>query len=484
MNDTDLVIAARVGDRAALDELTRRYLPLVYNLVSRALSGGADVDDVVQDVMLRVLRQLPGLREPHSFRAWLAAIAVRQVSTHLHQQETAARRAAGLSEVAGRPDPAAEVEDVTVLRAELAAQRRRVRHAARWLSADDRVLLGLWWMESIGQLSRADVAAALGVSAAHTGVRVQRMREQLELSRSVVAALEAMPGCDRIATVIAGWDGTPSPFWRKRIARHVRSCAVCARAAEGTVPIERLLAGIALLPVPVALTAVVITKSALVGNTTGAALTAGGTVAKGGLLAGFVQATVAHPVAAAVTAGTLALGVAVPATGLGTDTPPWSPEAPPANRAAPLATGLLNVGALSLESANSGGRYVTVVNDRAALAEVGAGSDPAARQRATFEAVAGLADPTCFSFRVSDGRYLRHASWRLVLGRPDGTALFRGDATFCPRPGSAAPAITLESANFRGRFLRHVGAALWVDPDDGGAEFRADSAFLVRAPLG
>jgi RNA polymerase sigma factor (sigma-70 family) len=491
MNDTDLVIAARAGDRAALDELIRRYLPMVYNLAWRAMGRAADVDDVVQEVMLRVLRQLPGLREPHSFRPWLAAIAVRQVSTHLAQREAAAHRVTGLEEVANRPDPAAEVEDATALRAELAVQRRQVRHAARWLGTDDRVLLGLWWLETIGQLSRPDMAAALGISVSHAGVRVQRMREQLELSRSVVAALDAMPGCDRLGAVIADWNGAPSPFWRKRIARHVRSCTVCTRAVEGSVPVEALLAGLALLPVPVILAATIIAKGALVGKATGAALAAGGAAAagnaaKGGMLAGLVQATMAHPVVAAVTAGTVALGVAVPTTGLSA-TPPWAKSGPPATSPAGPATspgsGPLKVGSVSLESANVGGRYITVSGDRTVLAEVGAGSDPATRRRATLEAVPGLADPACFSFRVADGRYLRHASWRLMLGRPDGTNLFRGDATFCPRAGSTATSISLESANFRGRFVRHVGPALWIDPDDGRAAFRADSAFLVRAPL-
>jgi RNA polymerase sigma factor (sigma-70 family) len=484
MNDTDLVIAARAGDRTALDELIRRYLPLVYNLAWRAMGDSADVDDVVQDVLLRVLRQLPGLREPHSFRPWLAAIAVRQVSTHLAQREAAARRATGLGEVAGRPDPAAEIEDATVLRADLAVQRRRVRHAARWLSADDRTLLGLWWLESIGQLGRADLATALGVSVNHAGVRVQRMREQLELSRTVVAALDAMPGCERLEAVIAEWDGAPSPFWRKRIARHVRSCTGCARAGEDTLPIERLLAGLALLPVPVALTTAVIAKGALVGKATGSALAAGGSAAagnaaKGGMVAGFVQATMAHPVVAAVTAGTLALGVALPTTALTRDIPPSSNAGP----AATAGSGALKVGPVSLESADGGGRYITASGDRAILAEADAGSDAATRRRATFDVVPGLADPACFSFRGADGRYLRHSSWRLRLGRVDGTALFRGDATFCARAEAAAPSIRLESANYPGRFLRHVGVELWVDPDDGGAGFRAGASFLVRGPL-
>jgi RNA polymerase sigma factor (sigma-70 family) len=275
VNDTALIVAAQAGDRRALDELVRVYLPLVYTIVRRALSGHPDVDDVVQEIMLRALRQLRMLRAPESFRPWLAAIAVRQVSTHLYRTHVIAERVVALDAVADLPDVDADFEGLTLLRAELTAQRRDVVRASRWLDPDDRVPLSLWWLETAGQLTRTELAAALGVGVAHAGVRVARMRNQLDLSRSVVAALRARPGCAQLGAVVADWDGLPSPVWRKRIARHTRSCTVCARASDGMVPAERLLIGLALLPVPVALTAALIGKSALLASAFSGAAGAG-----------------------------------------------------------------------------------------------------------------------------------------------------------------------------------------------------------------
>lgn len=77
--DVAVVVAARAGDRQASEQLVRDSLPLVYNIVGRALDGHSDVDDVVQETMLRVLNGLPGLERPDRFRSWLVAIAVRQV---------------------------------------------------------------------------------------------------------------------------------------------------------------------------------------------------------------------------------------------------------------------------------------------------------------------------------------------------------------------------------------------------------------------
>ena len=50
-----LVTAARAGDAEAQDALVSTFLPLVYNIVGRALNGSVDVDDVVQNTMLRAL---------------------------------------------------------------------------------------------------------------------------------------------------------------------------------------------------------------------------------------------------------------------------------------------------------------------------------------------------------------------------------------------------------------------------------------------
>src|SRR4051812_6775972 len=167
---TSWVVAPGGGDRHALDELVATSLPLVYSIVRRAMNGHADTDDVVQDVMVRALRQLATLRRPESFRSWLAAITVHQISTHQHRRAAGERRAASLNEATGMPDPAAEFEDLTVLEVQLSAQRRQVARAGQWLDPDRRVLLSLWLLESVGELTRADVAAAIGTSVAHAGV--------------------------------------------------------------------------------------------------------------------------------------------------------------------------------------------------------------------------------------------------------------------------------------------------------------------------
>ncbi|MFG2134315.1 RNA polymerase sigma factor [Streptomyces sp. NPDC048751] len=236
------IAAAQAGDRQALDELVEGWLPLVYNIVGRALNGHADVDDVVQETMLRAVDNLGSLRDPDSFRSWLVAIAMRQI------RDRARRRTPDRLADSGARE-AADFAELTVLRLQLEGQRREVAEAVRWLDDEDRQLLSLWWLEVAGELTRRELAAAVGISRQHAAVRVQRMKERLETSRGIVRALDG--ACPDLRELTARWNGRPDSVWRKRLARHIRGCGYCGDTRESVVPAERLLVGIALVPVPV-----------------------------------------------------------------------------------------------------------------------------------------------------------------------------------------------------------------------------------------
>ncbi|MFD9545477.1 sigma-70 family RNA polymerase sigma factor [Streptomyces sp. NPDC060022] len=246
--ETALIKAAQNGDQRAQDQLVASYLPLVYNIVGRALNGHADVDDVVQESVLRMLNGLPSLRSPGSFRSWFVAITMNQIRGHWRERRTGDISADRMEDAYDVVDPGADFVELTIVRLGLTGQRREAAEATRWLDEDDRALLSLWWLETAGELSRAEVAAALELSPQHTAVRVQRMKAQLEGARVVVRALAARPRCILLEDLTAGWDGVPSALWRKRMARHARECTVCSGHGSGMVPAEGLLVGLALVP--------------------------------------------------------------------------------------------------------------------------------------------------------------------------------------------------------------------------------------------
>ncbi len=242
--DVQTVIAAQAGDAQALDSLVSSYLPLVYNIVGRALNGHADVDDVVQETMLRAVRGVGDLRDPAAFRSWLVAVAIRQMRDHYR-----ARQAAPVADLSDEvADPAADFVELTIVRLGLSSQRAETAQATRWLDPGDRELLALWWLEAAGELDRGEIAAALGLPPGHVAVRIARMKEHLTLSRVLVRALSAQPRCGGLTVAVAGWDEVPGSLWRKRIARHIRDCRRCGAHQGGLIPAERLLAGLTLVP--------------------------------------------------------------------------------------------------------------------------------------------------------------------------------------------------------------------------------------------
>ncbi|MGW4855049.1 sigma-70 family RNA polymerase sigma factor [Streptomyces sp. NPDC004288] len=251
---TALVLDAQRGDTWAQDRLVAHHLPLVYNIAGRALGGGhADIDDIVQDTFIRALSHLPQLREPECFRAWLVTITTNRIRDHWRAVQAAEAVREPIDDGTEPVDAGSDFADLTILRLGLTGQRAEVAEATRWMDEDDRTLLSLWWQEAAGRLSRADVAEAMGLSPQHTAVRVQRMKERLECSRGLVRALAHAPRCPALDELTGRWDGVPSPLWRKRLSRHITTCAECQAGNRGLVPAEGLLMGLALVPVGVGL---------------------------------------------------------------------------------------------------------------------------------------------------------------------------------------------------------------------------------------
>lgn len=494
--ETALVVAARSGDDRALGDLVASYLPLVYNIVRRAVHEPADVDDVVQEIMLLVVRDLHALREPNSFRAWLVAITYHQISSYRHGRRKA-RSASAINEAELTTASGPDIQDLALLRLDLADQRRQVVEASRWLDPGYRAVLSLWWQENAGLLTRTEVADAMGLTVAHAAVRLLRMRDQLEQSRRITAAL-AQPRCPDLENLTAGWDGRRTPLWRKRIGRHVMYCRNCSWASSGLIPLDRLLVTFGAIPVPLAVTAAVAADGLLTAAGAGAAAKAG---VHASLVGKMAQVVAAHPLAALAAGAAMAVAPAVsyatwpeappaaisspPSASVSAPSPAARPSATPKPPPArPSTTAGMALGVWSLQAVNAPGQFLSYASSIYAMTSpVTAGSGVDARRRATFTVVRGLADARCYSLRTADGRYLRHSYLRLQLSADDGTQLFREDATFCAKPGSVAGSVTLQSHNYPGSVLRARDGGIYLDGSDGSPEFARASSFLRRTPL-
>ena len=137
--------------------------------IARRVRAPADVDDVVQDVFLRMQRGLAGLRDEERFGPWVYQIARSAIADH---QRRLARHPMAEADLASEPAP--EPEDD-----EHAADRELARYLVPFvamLPSPYREALTLTELEGLTQQQAADL---LGVSLSGMKSRVQRGRQRL-----------------------------------------------------------------------------------------------------------------------------------------------------------------------------------------------------------------------------------------------------------------------------------------------------------------
>ena len=85
-NEAALVCAAQSGDKEALQLLLGRNWAWLKGLAYSIVGDANDVDDVLQDICVRVITKIDTLREPERFRPWLAVLARRQALRYRQQK--------------------------------------------------------------------------------------------------------------------------------------------------------------------------------------------------------------------------------------------------------------------------------------------------------------------------------------------------------------------------------------------------------------
>jgi RNA polymerase sigma-70 factor (ECF subfamily) len=76
--DSALLRGLRTGEEGAYETLIHRFEQPIYNIVSRLLDDPADAADVVQEVFLKVFRNVASFRGEASIKTWIYRIAVNE----------------------------------------------------------------------------------------------------------------------------------------------------------------------------------------------------------------------------------------------------------------------------------------------------------------------------------------------------------------------------------------------------------------------
>ncbi len=179
--DRDLVEAARGGDREAYADLVRSRGDRLFAIAQRILRDVDRTEDAVQEALVIAWRDLPGLRDPDRFDAWLHRLLVRSCITEAKRE----RRLAANVRILPFDMPAAADDYLSV------ADRDQLDRGFRRLPPEQRALLVL---RHFAGLEPTEIAETLGIPAGTVRSRLHHAH------RAMRAALDA----DARSTTIRG----------------------------------------------------------------------------------------------------------------------------------------------------------------------------------------------------------------------------------------------------------------------------------------
>ncbi|GHF05514.1 hypothetical protein GCM10011600_02510 [Pseudolysinimonas yzui] len=320
-SDAELVAAVRAGDRAAFAAVYDRYGGRLYDFAYATTRHREDAADAVADTFVRFAERLGQLREPDRLRPWLYAITrhecLRRLKGRSRMLFDGEERLAEMADDSGTPESSAERD----------ALRDLVWAAAAGLADRDRAMLDLHLRQG---LDGAELGEAMGMSAAHAYVQLNRLRNQVE--RSLGALLVARTGreeCPELDALLVDWDGTLTPIIRKRVARHVENCETCSARKRRMVSPWALLATVPIVLAPAGLRDRVLEEAWPI-----AAAASGGGAAAGSAPTGVKVLAVVSVIATVVAvvllgiAGASGFGAGPASTPTPTATPTVSPPSP------------------------------------------------------------------------------------------------------------------------------------------------------------
>jgi RNA polymerase sigma-70 factor (ECF subfamily) len=168
-DDADLARRAAAGDERAARAIWHKYAPTVRAKL-RCCAGPLDLDDLVQEVFLRLFSRLADLRFPGALRSYLMGITVHVAGSALRRRRL--RWWLHLTETGELPHAA-------IAPSHDDEQREAVERVAAAVEKLPPPLRAAFELRYVGELRLTDVAETLGVSLATAKRHLARASERV-----------------------------------------------------------------------------------------------------------------------------------------------------------------------------------------------------------------------------------------------------------------------------------------------------------------
>lgn len=167
VSDEDLLRRTGQGDRAAFDQLYRRFADAVFRRALRQLRDRTRAEDATQETFAAIWRSASTYKPERGPGApWLFAVARNAVVNQMRRRVPTPMEPP--EAIADQPGPSEQ--------AEAATERERVHRAVAQLPPEQRAVIELaYWKE----LSQSEIAAELGIPLGTVKTRTRRALSRL-----------------------------------------------------------------------------------------------------------------------------------------------------------------------------------------------------------------------------------------------------------------------------------------------------------------
>lgn len=173
----EFIERARAGDDAAFNEVVRAYRKRILGTIARLIGRPEDVEDVGQEVFLRLYFSLDQLRTAEMFEPWLYRLTVNASYDYLRKQRR--RKEARISDLSEQQVMRADAEAGTRVRDDEQRKsnlKEMVQSLLGAVSEEDRMLLLLKEVEG---LSIRDLEKVYKANESAIKVRLFRARQRV-----------------------------------------------------------------------------------------------------------------------------------------------------------------------------------------------------------------------------------------------------------------------------------------------------------------
>lgn len=182
----ELIRQAQTGDMTAFSELISMYKQRIYGTAYRMTGRRQEVEDIGQEVMLRLVSSLPKLRSPELFDTWLFRLTQNAVYDYLRKRKRKAD--VPMSELSEEQVSFADAHEgarVSAIKSRQADARAAVEQMLDNIPLEDRVLLE---RKEINGLSLRELRELYQVNESAIKVRLFRARQRARAAAVELAA--------------------------------------------------------------------------------------------------------------------------------------------------------------------------------------------------------------------------------------------------------------------------------------------------------